>query len=159
MALARHALTETLFQYLQDQLGDVIKTFTMVDVGGEGIPQAKMPYLVLRNHGAEAQIVGEYEPPMWRMRYSLAIYMMGPANEDDPDADLERIVGKVEAAMERQDGDPAGAWWTTMGGTCLRVYPFTEALDAGEPGNLKIAVIGLELVALPPARGRPDDPP
>jgi hypothetical protein len=155
MALRRTELTHALLDHLQAQLGDLIRTYTQIDVGGDSIPRAKLPLLVLRSHGGEAQVASPYEPPEWRIRYSIVIYDLGSPTDTDPDLQLEVFAGAVEAALERKSGDPAGAWWTTLGGKCFRAYPVSEALDAGEPGALKIAVIGVELVAFPPERGVP----
>lgn len=155
MALDREGLSDALLEHLKTYLSDTIRDFKLVDVGGETIPKVKLPTLVLRVHGGDSNVLGPYDPPQWRRRYSLAIYDQGPANELDPDASLQDLAAKVEAALERKDGDPAGAWWTTLGGKCYRAYPISEDLESGEPGSLKIAVIGVEIVALPPTPGRP----
>ncbi len=155
MALSRNGLRLALYEYLQAALGNTIKSFSLVDTGGETIPQAKLPALILRAEQSSGGSEEALAPPDWRLLFTAVVYTRGPANETDPDAELDAIATAIEVALERQPGEPLGAWWTTLGGQVQRVYPTGTVYDAGLPGQLKVVGVGIALVAIPPAHGAP----
>ena len=154
MPLDREDIYGALYQRLQDKVPSIVqwsrKELNFDDVADNGCPACVM---LITDQSAE---LSDHQglPPKWRLGAALIIYARASGNLS-PDEVLNHVLDEIEAALERQPGEPIGVeqnWETNLGGRVQRVYytgvvTFVAGTQGGVDGSV---IVPVEMLATVP---------
>lgn len=135
----------TVIDALRLRLEDDLTNYAKVTRGASlsGNVGAK-PALQIRLVSATPD-VDKFNPPKWSLGIELHVY--GQAEQDDET--MQDLAYRIEAALERRDGEAAGHW-TNLGGACRWACPGGQVeFRGGALAGVASLVFPIRIEALP----------
>jgi hypothetical protein len=149
----REAILTALFARLQAQLGSAVVKYSRRYLDPNQLQPEEQPALmmVVENYSSDTTSQGG-ALPRWTINVSVILYARVQTENDTPEAILNTLIDKVEAALVRQPGesfrDMTNTYGTSLGGLAFRcsINGVVE-LVSGEGGNQAAALIPIEILA------------